>query len=165
LLAALAAAGLTACTTAGDADPRVSTSGAVIAARLAPTGGSTVTGLVTFRPFEGGVTIAAQVAGLGGAGRHRIAIHATGNCSSPNAFSAGAPLSLPGSSAPAVIEFSADTEGRASVVTRIAGLTIDRLDGRSVVVHDAGDGPLSAEPGVRNGRVACGVIGTMRPLV
>ncbi len=36
--------------------------------------------------------------------------------------------------------------------------------GKSVVVHDGATGSLEAQPGVRNNRVACGVIGTVKPL-
>lgn len=164
LLAAVLAVGLAACKTTEDAAPRAQAPAGVVGARLGPTGGSTVTGVASFRPFEGGVTIAAEIASLAGVGRYRVAVHENGNCSSPNGFSAGAPVLLAGTSAPAVVAFSANTEGGASVVARINGLTIDRVGGKAVVVHEGGIGPLDAQPGVRNGRVACGVVGNMQPL-
>ena len=46
-------------------------------------------------------------------GRYRVAIHAQGNCTSPNGFSAGAPWVPPGANGPLVIEFAVDQGGSA----------------------------------------------------
>jgi Cu/Zn superoxide dismutase len=161
---ALLAIGLAGCATKDDARSRPSPTADAIGAHLVPTGNSTVGGLITFQPYEGGVTMVAEVVGLAGAGIYRVVIHANGNCTSTNAFSAGPPLLLAGSSAPVVVEFTAQTEGRQAFAQRIRGLSVDRLVGRAVVVHAGFYGSLDAQPGVPNDRVGCGAIGAMRPL-
>ena len=105
-----------------------------------------------------------MVANFGGmgAGRHRVAIHVNANCTSPNGFSAGAPMLLAGSSTPVVVAVSVSgSEGTVSTVARIPGLALDGpngLEGKSVVVHEGMAGSLDASPGVPNGRLACGVL-------
>jgi len=45
---------------------------------------------------------------------------------------------------------------------RLPGLTADGpngLRGKAVVVHEGGVGPLDAQPGVQNNRIACAAIG------
>ena len=111
-----------------------------------------------------------MVANFGGvgAGGHRVAIHMNANCTSPNGFSAGAPMLLPGSSAPVVVSVRTEgSEGTVATVTRIPGLAIDGaagIDGKSVVVHEGVAGSLDARPGIANGRLACGLIGPMQVL-
>jgi superoxide dismutase, Cu-Zn family len=137
-----------------------------IGARLARIGDSVMTGRVAFQRYDGGVTLAASLAG-GSPGPWRVAIHTTGNCSSPNGFSAGPPVMLPGTSTPAVASVMVNPDkafGEISV--RLPGLSLegpDSIVGKSVVVHAAG-GSLEAEPGVRNNRAACGVIESMPSL-
>ena len=70
-----------------------------VGARLRPTSGSTVTGLVTFQPYDGGVTVAVNV-GPGIPGVARVVVHTAGLCTSPNGFSAGPPWILPGATDP-----------------------------------------------------------------
>jgi Cu-Zn family superoxide dismutase len=159
------AGSLLACKTADEAPAPKSAPGVV--ARLASQGGGGVTfGSASFQPVEGGVVATVDLQS-GTGGRWRTVIHATGNCTSPNLFSAGPPLLLPGFSAPIEIPIvtTGDTSGSATV--RIAGLAIGGptgIIGKSVVVHAGAAGPLDAQPGVPNNRVACGVIETARPL-
>jgi Cu/Zn superoxide dismutase len=97
-----------------------------------------------------------------------MVIHTTGNCTSPNAFSAGPPWVAPGASGPTVIEFFIGTDGQASLVQRVAGLTINGpagVTGRSVVIHYGRTGTLEAEPGRPNERMACGVIGPVTSIL
>ena len=166
MLAFFLAGGLAACKTADDAGSRASApaSARTVGARLAPIGGSAVRGSVTFRPDEGGVVMIANLGGVG-AGPHRVAIHMNANCTSPNGFSAGTPMPLPGSSAPVVVVVRTEgSEGTVSTVARIAGVAIDGLDGKSVVVHEGTVSALDARPGVPNGRLACGLIGPVSAL-
>ena len=164
MLALFLAGGLAACKTAPDAGSRPSSAARAVGARLAPIGGSAVRGSVTFRPDEGGVVVIANFGGVG-AGPHRVAIHMNANCTSPNGFSAGAPMLLPGSSAPVVVVVRTEgSEGTVSTVARIAGVAIDGLDGKSVVVHEGTGSALDARPGVQNGRLACGLIGPVSAL-
>jgi Cu/Zn superoxide dismutase len=58
-------------------------------------------------------------------------------------------------------------DGMAETTVRLRGFTIDGpagVMGRSVVVHYGASGSLDAQPGVRNDRAACGVIGTLKSL-
>jgi len=159
-LLALALAGvLAACQT-------IDESGPAIGARLGPTGGSAMNGGVAFRQVDGGVMIAANLAN-GTPGVWRVAIHANGICTSPNGFSAGPPLLLPGTSLPAAVQVSLNENGIGQVSTRLPGLVLEGpggIVGKSVVVHAGAVGSLEAQPGVPNNRAACGVIGPVRPL-
>jgi Cu/Zn superoxide dismutase len=163
-LAVPLAVALPACTTKDDAGPRAAPPAEAIGAHLVPAGNSTVGGLITFQRYDGGVTMVAEVVGLAGAGIYRVVVHENGNCTSRNAFSAGPPVLFAGFAAPVIVEFTAQTEGRQAFVERIRGLTVDRLAGRSVVIHVGYYGSLDAQPGVPNDRVGCGVIGAMLPL-
>jgi len=98
-------------------------------------------------------------------GPYRIVIHTNGNCTSPNGFSAGPPW-IPTGASPQTIARMQDAvmvgDNAFSMVERISGVWLDGADpliGKSVVVHAGSQGSLEAQPGVRNDRVACGVIG------
>ena len=137
-----------------------------VGARLRPTSGSAITGLVTFQPYEGGVTAAASFY-AGVTGNWRVVIHTTGICTSPNGFSAGPPWIPPGATEPPTIRMTTHDNDYASATMRLPGLKIDGTDGirgKSVVVHLGATGSLDAQPGVPNNRVACGVIETNKPL-
>lgn len=135
-----------------------------IGARLQPIGGSSGRGLVTFKPYDNGLTLVADVGGFSG-GPYRFVIHTTPVCTSPNGFSAGPPLLLPGTGAPIVVPVTIATDqGTATLSTRVPGITLAMVDGKSLVLHASEMGPLDAQPGVRNDRVACGVIGQIPTL-
>jgi len=164
VLAVALTGALAACKTTDDASAMPSRPN--IGATLGRTGGSAMGGGVAFREVEGGVMIAANVTG-GTPGAWRVAIHANGNCSSPNGFSAGPPVVLPGTSLPAVVPVSLNEVGIGGISTRLPGLTLDGpngIVGKSVVVHFGAVGSLEALPGVPNNRSACGVIGPVRSL-
>jgi len=161
-IAAALAVGLLACKTADEAPASKSAPGVV--ARLAfPGGGGVAFGTARFQPVEGGVVATVDMQS-GTGGRWRMVIHATGNCTSPNLFSAGPPLLLPGFSAPIEIPVVTTPDASGGATLRIAGLVLDGIVGKSVVIHAGAAGPLDAQPGVPNNRVACGVIETVRPL-
>jgi Cu-Zn family superoxide dismutase len=132
-----------------------------VEARLGQSGGSAARGTVRFSPAANGVMTSIYVFNVN-PGDYRMVIHTTGNCTSPNVFSAGPPWVAPGASGPTVVEFSIFTDGQASLVQRVAGLTINGpagVVGRAVVIHQGRTGTLEAEPGRPNNRIACGVIG------
>jgi len=161
LLVPVALAGALAACATSDGTSRPS-----IGAKLVPTGGSAMGGGVAFREVDGGLMIAANVTN-GTPGAWRVAIHANGNCSSPNGFSAGPPVLLPGTSLPAVVGVSLNENGIGGISTRLPGLALDGpngIIGKSVVVHAGAVGSLEAQPGVPNDRSACGVIGPVVPL-
>ncbi|MEO8741357.1 MAG: superoxide dismutase family protein [Casimicrobiaceae bacterium] len=137
-------------------------------ANLKSKSNSNAYGVVTFYEKNGKVSVAASVFNLS-IGPHSIYIHETGNCSSPNAASAGPVWQIPGTPpgtrrAGQLPELLAGTEGNAAMQTITSGLSIgDRkptdLVGRSVVVHSAIDpDPKPQFGGVPNGWIACGVI-------
>src|SRR4030095_7068054 len=133
-----------------------------VGARLRPTSGSAINGLVTFQPYEGGVTVAVSVWG-GLRSAWRVAAHTTGVGTSPNGFSAGPPWIPPGATEPPTIRFVTNNNDYGSATMRMPGVKIDGPDGirgKSVVIHFGATGSLDAQPGVPNNRVACGVIET-----
>jgi Cu/Zn superoxide dismutase len=165
-LAVVLAGALMACASGDERGGRDSRSSSNIGARLGPIAGGVGHGLITFRPYDGGLVMVADVGGFS-AGPYRIVIHVTPVCTSPNGFSAGPPFVLPGKEAPVVIEATIYHQGTASVVTRIPGLALTGpagIEGKSVVLHASGSGPLDASPGIPNDRVACGVIGVIPTL-
>jgi superoxide dismutase, Cu-Zn family len=142
-------------------------SGPGAVARLSPKNSSSVGGTVTFVQRGDKVVIAAVVHELA-PGPHSMYIHEVGNCSSPNAASAGRVWALVGA-APGrtrsgnLPELVAGSEGNASVVADLRGITVgdgSPLDivGHSIVVHSGLDLDPRPEFGVRNGWLACGVI-------
>jgi len=141
--------------------------GAGAVAKLSPKNGSTVRGTVTFVQRGDKVAVAAVVHELM-SGPHSMYIHEVGNCSSPNAASAGRVWALVGA-APGrprsgnLPELVAGTEGTANLVAELRGVTVgdgSPLDiiGHSIVIHSGIDPEPRPEFGVRNGWLACGVI-------
>ena len=137
-----------------------------IGARMAPIAGGVGHGLVTFRPYEGGLTVVADVGGFS-AGLYRIVVHTTPICTSPNGFSAGPPFVPAGATGPVAIPIRMWEQGTATLTIRVPGIVLagpTGVEGKSLVLHASESGPLDAQPGVPNDRVACGVIGPIPTL-
>jgi superoxide dismutase, Cu-Zn family len=142
-------------------------SGVGAVARLSPKNGSPVRGTVTFVQRGDKVGVSAVINDLS-PGPHSMYIHEVGNCSSPNAASAGRVWALVG--APPgrarvgnLPELMAGSEGTANVVAELRGISVgdgSPLDiiGHSIVVHAGVDPDPRPEFGVRNGWLACGII-------
>jgi superoxide dismutase, Cu-Zn family len=161
------AAMLAGCRSAGDPVPEKITFGNQgIGARLGPVGGSAMTAVVTFAQRDGFVAVLANLGNGAPSREYRVVIHETGNCSSPNGFSAGPPWTPPGVSPDQRhLTIGVNSKGTASGTGRLPGWRVegpDGLIGRSVVIHEGAVGSLEAAPGVRNNRTACGVIGPMQ---
>jgi len=159
-LAVVVAGALAACASGDDPGQRGAKSASAIGARLAPVAGGVGHGLVTFRPYDGGLVMVADVGGFS-PGSYRIVIHTTPVCTSPNGFSAGPPFVLPDAGTPVVVAATIHHQGTAGVATRVPGLALSGpagIEGRSIVLHASGSGSLEARPGIPNDRVACGVI-------
>jgi Cu-Zn family superoxide dismutase len=167
VLAMVLAVAIAACASADDQGARGSRSASATGARLGPIAGAVGRGLVAFRPYDGGLTMNAEIGGFS-PGPYRIVIHANPVCTSPNGFSAGPPLALPETGAPVIVAVNVLHQGTASLITRVPGLALSGpagIEGRSVVLHAGLSGPLDASPGVANDRVACGVIGALPTFV
>ena len=147
--------------------------GGSASARLSPASGLKVSGQITFTQVgPNRVRVHGEVTGHqpGLKGFH---IHEKGDCSAPDAMSAGGhfnPQAKRHGPTPAVghagdlgnLVFS--DAGRATVDITFEGLTLDRnapngIVGRAVVVHAGEDDTKTDPTGNSGGRVACGVIG------
>jgi Cu-Zn family superoxide dismutase len=139
---------------------------------LHPTAGNKVSGTVKFTEVADGVQVQAEITGLA-PGNHGFHVHEFGDCSAPDAGSAGAhfnPTSKP-HAGPDALErhvgdmgnVDADASGKAKLdyVDHQISLTNDQQSviGRSVVVHAKADDLKSQPTGDSGARVACGVIG------
>ena len=144
----------------------------IAVANLQPTEGNKVSGKVTFTPEESGVLVVADITGLS-PGKHGFHVHETGDCSAPDASSAGghyAPNNSPHGApdAPAnqrhVGDFgniTADASGNAkySRVDNVATLDgANSIVGKAVIVHGGEDDLKSQPSGDAGKRVACGVV-------
>ena len=142
------------------------------AAELKPTEGSTARGRVVF--FEAatrGVRVVAHVEGLA-PGEHGFHIHENGDCSAPDASSAGGhfdPTGMPHAGPEAerrhagdLGNLTADESGMAHLERVDTHLSLEgggSIVGRAVVVHAGRDDLTSQPAGDAGGRLACGVIG------
>lgn len=137
---------------------------------LKPTSGNSASGSVRFTSANRGLGVEAKLTGLS-PGRHGFHIHANGDCSAPDASSAG------GHYDPESAEHGgpddethhtgdlgnvqADDEGRATLDRNFPFLTLEgekSIVGKAIVVH-AGEDDLESQPsGDAGARVACGVI-------
>jgi Cu-Zn family superoxide dismutase len=138
---------------------------------LSPTEGNTAHGVVTFNKTVDGIKIVADMEGLS-PGKHGFHIHEFGDCTAPDAVSAGGhfnPDNMP-HGAPSDMErhvgdlgnLEANEEGMAHYERTDNLISLSgphSIIGLSVVVH-AGEDDLTSQPSGNAGpRVACGVIG------
>lgn len=144
-------------------------------ARLEPTKGSKVSGTARFRA-EGKeqVRITLSLTGLEPGSTHGLHVHEKGDCSAPDATSAGPHFALPdqrhgdGTSgqhhAGDLGNITADSDGKAEVTITVPdgklSLTGGPVDvvGRALVVHAGRDDFKSQPAGDSGPRAACGVI-------
>src|SRR6266481_3342554 len=139
---------------------------------LHPTAGNKVSGTVKFTEVADGVQVQAEITGLA-PGNHGFHVHEFGDCSAPDASSAGGhfnPTSEPHAGPDAVerhvgdmgnVEADASGNAKLDYVDHQISLTNDQQSviGRSVVVHAKADDLKSQPSGDSGARVACGVIG------
>ncbi|HKW82024.1 MAG TPA: superoxide dismutase family protein [Casimicrobiaceae bacterium] len=165
----LAAVALTAC--GGVTMPKMSDvivpTGNQAVARLEAKNGSTTYGVVQFTQRGDKVAVLVQVFNLAG-GPHSLYIHETGNCSSPNAASAGPVWNAKGSPpgarrSGALPNVIVRHEENASLEVQVSGISVgtgapNDVIGHSVVVHGKVDADPKVEYGVANDWLACGVI-------
>jgi Cu-Zn family superoxide dismutase len=140
-------------------------------AKLAPTQGNDVKGTVTFTQNDGKTRVVANVTGLK-PGKHGFHIHEKGDCSAPDASSAGGHFNPGGHKhgAPEAAEhhsgdlgnIEADAKGRARLNRTVDFLTVadgpNSVVGKAVIVHAQEDDLQTQPTGNAGGRLACGVI-------
>jgi superoxide dismutase, Cu-Zn family len=144
-------------------------------AELKPTQGNTASGWVRFEQSGGNVLVTAEVRGLKPNAEHGFHVHEKGDCSAPDATSAGGhfnPASAPHAHysqsarhAGDLTNLKADASGVAkysstSDALSVAGGATNNVVGRAVVVHRDPDDYKSQPAGNSGPRIACGVIAT-----
>ena len=139
-------------------------------AELNPTEGNDVRGQVTFATTDGGVRVVAELEGLD-AGMHGFHIHENGDCSAPDASSAGGHFNPTGAEHGAPDDavrhvgdlgnIEAGADGMASYDRTDSVITLsgaNSIVGKAVVVHAGADDFETQPTGDAGGRLACGVI-------
>jgi Cu-Zn family superoxide dismutase len=141
------------------------------AAKLESKSGSTVTGKVGFMETPAGLEVTVEISGAK-PGKHGVHLHETGDCSAPDAKSAGGHFNPAGSThgGPDAeprhggdlgnITAGADGKGMLTIVVHGVGIAggATSVLGKSVVIHDGEDDLKSQPAGNSGSRVACGVI-------
>ena len=140
------------------------------AAMLNPTAGSTVTGQVVFTGLATGVRVLAQVNGLP-PGEHGFHIHENGDCSAPDASSAGGHFNPNGAAHGAPddaerhvgdlgnIVANADSTAGYDRVDDVLSLNgPDAIVGKAIIIHATADDFTSQPTGDAGSRLACGII-------
>ncbi|MEJ7929572.1 superoxide dismutase family protein [Ramlibacter sp. AN1015] len=166
LLAASAAAtlALAGCATGFDRPTAV--------AELQPTAANQVRGSVRFEERGGGVRVAGEVRGLRPNSEHGFHVHEKGDCSSPDASSAGGHFNPAGTPhghfartphhAGDMPNLQADGAGVARIDVLVPALRVSEgatsVVGRGLVVHREPDDYRSQPAGESGPRVACAVI-------
>lgn len=129
-------------------------------------------GTITFKEVDGGVELTATLEGLKAGKEHAWHIHETGDCSAPDASSAGAhfnpgnhPHGAPEADARHAGDFGnvlADKEGKASKSLVMKGVTIAKgptaIVGKGFIIHAQKDDLKTQPTGNAGDRIACGVI-------
>ena len=140
-------------------------------AEMAPTAKSKVKGTISFKEVEGGVEANAALEGLT-PGDHAWHVHEKGDCSAPDASSAGGHFNPSGHKhgAPDAAEhhegdfgnLTAGKDGKATKTFVMKGITLaegaNSIAGKGFIVHEKADDFKTQPTGNAGGRVACGVI-------
>jgi len=148
--------------------------GQVAEAKLEPTSGNTVAGTVKFKEDGGKIQVLARLTGLA-PGAHGFHVHEKGDCSAPDAMSAGGHFNPDNQAhghpqkgphhAGDMLMLVADTSGKADLLTELTGVSISGatgIVGKAVIVHAAADDYTTQPTGNSGARVACGVIALSR---
>lgn len=139
--------------------------------------GSTCKGVVRFTQESKGVRVVADIEGLAPTSKHGFHIHDFGDCSAPDATSAGSHYDAAGTMHHGMPtdamkhtgdmgNIEADANGKAHYEITLDGVTINGAQapilGRAVIVHAKPD-DFGQPVGNAGGRIGCGVIGVMKP--
>jgi Cu-Zn family superoxide dismutase len=136
-----------------------------------PTPGNNAEGTVWFTAGPGGVTVKASVKGLA-AGNHGFHVHEFGDCTAPDAASAGGHFNPKASPHGAPTDgarhagdlgnIQAAGDGTATLEWKDPSMKLDGPDGvvgHAVILHANPDDLKTQPTGNAGGRVGCGVIG------
>lgn len=148
------------------------TGGPTARAELAPTAGQRAQGWVEFAQIGRQVRVTAEVQGLAPNVEHGFHVHEKGDCSAPDAMSAGGhfnpdgqPHGHPGQGvrhAGDMPNLAADAQGRARLTWTTEALSVGTgsasVIGRGVVIHRDPDDYRSQPAGNSGPRLACGVV-------
>jgi Cu-Zn family superoxide dismutase len=144
---------------------------------IQPASGSTCKGLVRITQGAGSIRIVADLEGLAPDSKHAFHIHEFGDCSAPDASSAGSHYDpaqtkhhgMPNdrmSHAGDMGNIEADAAGKIHFELTLEGDSIDGAQapvlGRAFIVH-ANPDDFSQPVGNAGGRIGCGVIGVAKP--
>ncbi|CAG2156804.1 Superoxide dismutase-like protein YojM precursor [compost metagenome] len=165
------AASASAAPAAAPAAARV-TVGAKAAAPLQSKSGTNTAGRVTFDQQAAGVMVVVAVTGLPPGTSHGFHVHEKGDCSAPDAMSAGGhfnpsgkphgQMTMPEHHAGDMNNLTADASGNARVQFLMPDVTVgagpNSVIGKAVVVHKDPDDYRTQPTGNSGGRIACGVI-------
>jgi len=135
--------------------------------------GTSVSGELTLTADSSGVTVAGDLNGLEPSTTHGFHVHENGDCSAPDAASAGehfnpdmsqhgAPTSMPRHLGD-LPNLEADAQGRTKVSATIGGATLrdggaHDLLGKALIVHAMRDDYTTQPSGDSGDRIACGVV-------
>lgn len=165
LLAGALAVALVGCASTAPAGPTART-------ELKSTAGSSTSGWVQFEQVGSQVRVSAEVRGLKPNAEHGFHVHDKGDCSSPDAMSAGGHFNPGGKPhghhgqserhAGDMPNLKADATGTAKMTWNTTLLTVGSgatsVVGRSVIVHRDPDDYTTQPTGNSGPRLACGVI-------
>lgn len=148
------------------------------AAQIAPTQGNTAAGSVSITAEENGVRLTGVVQGLKPNGEFGFHVHEKGDCSAPDASSAGGhfnPANVEHGNpegathhAGDMLNIKSDDQGVAQIDTLASGATLHSgqptdVLGKAVVVHESPDDYTTQPSGNSGSRIACGVITVQAP--
>jgi Cu-Zn family superoxide dismutase len=139
-------------------------------ATLAASSGSKVGGTISFDSVPSGVHVTGTITGLE-PGEHGFHLHAKGDCSAPDATSAGDHWNPNGQAhgAPSAAvhhsgdlgNITADASGKAHVDVTVKGISVhsdSSVVGKALIVHGKADDLKTQPSGNAGPRVACGVV-------
>lgn len=130
--------------------------------------GNTLSGQAAFTPApDGGVVLVVDLKGAP-PGMHAIHLHDVGDCSAPDATSAGEHYNPTGHQhgAPGAAQHHAGDFGNIEVAVdgnghleiKVPDLTIEQVNDRAIVIHAAPDDMTTQPSGKSGARIGCGVV-------
>ncbi|MHC9083666.1 superoxide dismutase family protein [Luteimonas sp. RIT-PG2_3] len=158
---------------AAAAQPAPAASTATASVTLAPTQGNQTAGTLQLAVVDGAVVVTGDVTGLKPGSQHGFHLHEKGDCSAPDATSAGGHFNPASSNHGRVGQGAhhggdsdnlvANDQGVATVNARFEGVTIGDgaatdVVGKGVIVHADADDYVTQPTGNAGARLACGVI-------